>query len=121
MGNLAARMSKPLRIRLGGNAIDSPWYIPTLTTPLQVIGNMELFNTIRTTSVFSPTLRVLSTVFPDWFDSMAKVALYANGKLEDSLDALLPGNGPDLHNSHGLQPRYRIEHYIPKVETYLEN
>ncbi|KAF4609629.1 hypothetical protein D9613_011922 [Agrocybe pediades] len=43
MGNLAARMSKPLRIRLGGNAMDSSRYIPTLTTPLQVIANTELF------------------------------------------------------------------------------
>ncbi|KAF4609628.1 hypothetical protein D9613_011923 [Agrocybe pediades] len=52
---------------------------------------------------------------------MAKVALYAKEKWGDSLDALLPGNEPDLCNSHGLRPRYGIEDYIPKVETYLEN
>ncbi|KAF9556949.1 hypothetical protein CPC08DRAFT_70930 [Agrocybe pediades] len=134
MANLAARMSKPLRIRLGGNGMDSSRYIPTLTTPLQVIDDTG-FNTIRTN--FSPKLvdildgmmqKVgkmqfylgLSTVYPDGFDDMAQFALYAKEKLGDSLDALLLGNKPDLYNSHGLRPGYGIEDYIPEIETYLD-
>ncbi|KAF4609678.1 hypothetical protein D9613_011907 [Agrocybe pediades] len=49
MGNLAARMLKRLKIRLGGHGMNSSWHIRTLTTPLQVIDDTE-FSTIPTTS-----------------------------------------------------------------------
>ncbi|KAF9556941.1 hypothetical protein CPC08DRAFT_710755, partial [Agrocybe pediades] len=133
MGNLAARMSKPLRIRLGGNGMDASRYVPSLKVPIEITDDSN-FQTIRTN--FGPRLvdildgmmqkvgkmqfyLALSTLFPDGFDDMVKFAAYAKEKLGDSVDAWMLGNEPDLYSSHGKRPGYGIEDYIPEIETYI--
>ncbi|KJA16426.1 glycoside hydrolase family 79 protein [Hypholoma sublateritium FD-334 SS-4] len=136
MHNLAARMSKPLRIRIGGNGMDGSTYIPTMTSVLEQAEADPYFNDIPVN--FGPMffeilngmadkvgpmqfLIGLSMRTPDNFTNVETLASTARQLLGDRLDALLLGNEPDLYAGHGERDAYNISAYIPEIGVALES
>ncbi|KAF8649561.1 hypothetical protein AX16_005744 [Volvariella volvacea WC 439] len=131
--NLVARMSHPLRIRVGGNGMDGSTYDPDLDHHLSETDPEAYFNDIPV--VFGPVFfdvmnamydRVgpmefmigLSMRWPD-SDNVITLAQAAQEKLGDRLDAMLLGNEPDLYAGHGERDEYEIEDYIPEIDHML--
>ncbi|KAI0781762.1 hypothetical protein C8Q75DRAFT_812250 [Abortiporus biennis] len=134
--NIRDRLSNPLRIRVGGNAMDDSTYDPDYTDKmLEITDTNAYFNNIPVR--FGPVLWdvmnamaasvgdmqfviTLSMTDPDNYANDAQVAQAAMQKLGDSLDAMLLGNEPDLYNKHGVIDDYELTDYIPEVGSVIQ-
>ncbi|KXN82114.1 hypothetical protein AN958_03168 [Leucoagaricus sp. SymC.cos] len=125
--NIAVRLSKPLRIRVGGNGMDGSTYVPSQKSVLEFSDPNAYFNDIPVN--FGPALfdimngmydKVgamefmigLSMRNPDAWDNVVELAVAAEEKLGDKLDAMLLGNEPDLYAGHGERDAYTIDDYV---------
>ncbi|XP_006458891.1 hypothetical protein AGABI2DRAFT_177042 [Agaricus bisporus var. bisporus H97] len=132
--NLISRMSKPLRIRVGGNSMDGSSYVPDQTTPLVLTDPNAYFNDVPVN--FGPALfdimngmsdKVgamqfmigLSMRFPERWNEVLRLAQDTENKLGDRLDALLLGNEPDLYAGHGERGAYSIKDYVPEIDEVM--
>ncbi|PPQ74182.1 hypothetical protein CVT24_012733 [Panaeolus cyanescens] len=129
--NLIARMSKPLRIRVGGNGMDGSTYVPDLPVPIEHVDPDAYFNDIPVNfgSIFFDLLNGmadkvgemqfsvgLSMRDPHNFEAVAQLGKAARDKLGKRLDSMFLGNEPDLYAGHGERHEYDIETYIPELE-----
>ncbi|KAF5359203.1 hypothetical protein D9756_002888 [Leucocoprinus leucothites] len=132
--NLIVRLSKPLRIRVGGNSMDGSTYVPSLQAVLELTDPNAYFNDVPVN--FGPALFDvmngmsdkagdmefmigLSMRNPEAWGNIVELALAAEGKLGDRLDAMLLGNEPDLYAGHGERDKYTIPDYIPEIADVL--
>lgn len=108
LSNIRARMSNPLRIRVGGNGMDSSTYVPTqtdqmihLTDPDAYFNDIpadfgpvlfEVMNTMADNVGSMEFIIGLSMQDPDNYDNAVELALDAKKMLGDRLDAMLLGN-----------------------------
>ncbi|KAJ2933149.1 hypothetical protein H1R20_g3964, partial [Candolleomyces eurysporus] len=136
MHNLVARLSKPLRIRLGGNGMDGSTYMRSLNeTMLEHIDPDAYFNDIPVH--FGPVIfDVLNAMYEKVgpmqfmiglsmrdghdFTNIVELAQDATSMLGSRLDVMLLGNEPDLYAGHGERDAYEIEDYIPELGTAIE-
>ncbi|KAJ8695302.1 hypothetical protein PTI98_007908 [Pleurotus ostreatus] len=131
LGNIRARMTSPLRIRVGGNGMDASIYKPDLKDKMLELTDPEAyFNDIPTD--FGPVLfEVMNGMYekvgpmqfivgvsmrdPDNFSNGVALAKDAEEILGSRLDALLLGNEPDLYAGHGKRDNYTLDMYIPEI------
>ena len=108
LSNIRARMYNPLRIRIDGNGMDSSTYVPTQTDKMIYLTDPDAyFNDVPVDfgPVFFDVLNAmadkvgsmqfiigLSMQDPDNYDNVVELALAAEQKLGDRLDAMLLGN-----------------------------
>ncbi len=108
LANIRARMWNPLRIRIGGNGMDSSTYVPTQTDKMVYLTDPNAyFNDVPVDfgPVFFDVLNGmadkvgsmefiigLSMQNPDNYDNVVELALAAEGKLGYRLDGMLLGN-----------------------------
>ncbi|KAJ3516062.1 hypothetical protein NLJ89_g1359 [Agrocybe chaxingu] len=135
MSNIAARMSLPLNIRIGGNGMDGSTYVPTQTTIIEHTDPNAYFNDIPVN--FGPgffdilngmadkvgPMRFtigLSMRFPEDWTNVTTLGVAAREKLGDRLEALMLGNEPDLYAGHGEKEVYDIETYITEIGWALD-
>ena len=106
--NINARISNPLRIRIGGNGMDISTYDPDKTDVMLTLTDPDAyFNDIPCTfgPVFFDVLNAMSDKVgdlsyilglpmrqPEYYDNAVLLAKAAQEKLGDKLDALLLGN-----------------------------
>ncbi|KAF8955688.1 hypothetical protein BDZ97DRAFT_1856283 [Flammula alnicola] len=136
MHNLVARISKPFRIRIGGNGMDGSTYVPSLTSVIEYadVDEDASFNDIPVN--FGPAFFDilngmsdkagdmqffigLSMRTPDNFTNVMMLAVAARKKLGSRLDAFLLGNEPDLYAGHGERDAYNISAYVPEIGLAL--
>ncbi|KAI0700786.1 glycoside hydrolase family 79 protein [Cytidiella melzeri] len=128
---------QPVRLRLGGNSMDSSTYIPdqqqviSFTDPTANVNDQPvtygqvLFDIMKTTS---------DTVNSQWLMGLSLrdanstntplVAGDAQKILGDDFDAALLGNEPDLYTAHGNRPllaNYTVNDYIGDYWVATEN
>ncbi|KAG5637926.1 hypothetical protein H0H81_002586 [Sphagnurus paluster] len=132
--NIAVRMSKPLRIRVGGNGMDGSTYVPELETFLEYTDPDAYFNDIPVN--FGPIMfdvmnAMYKTVGPMQFiiglsmrtpqntSNVVTLAAAAEKKLGDRLDAFLLGNEPDLYAGHGQRDAYDIPTYVNEIGSLI--
>ncbi|KAI0071256.1 hypothetical protein K474DRAFT_1607247 [Panus rudis PR-1116 ss-1] len=134
--NIVARITNPLRIRIGGNGMDISTYVPDMTDQMLRLTDPDAyFNDIPVDfgPVFFDVLnamtdRVGSMEFiiglpmrqPDYYDNAVLLAKAAREKLGDKLDAMLIGNEPDLYEKHGDKDNYDIPDYIPDIGNVVQ-
>ncbi|EJD00414.1 uncharacterized protein FOMMEDRAFT_169881 [Fomitiporia mediterranea MF3/22] len=130
LSNIRARMSTPLRIRIGGNSMDGSQYVPGQKNMITITDENANFNDVPVD--FGPVLfdvlnamadtvgemqfiLGLSMRNPDADDNVIELAAASWQKLGNRLDALLLGNEPDLYAGHGDIQGYTIQQYILDV------
>ncbi|RDB22546.1 Beta-glucuronidase [Hypsizygus marmoreus] len=133
---IRARTGKnPVRIRVGGNSMDSSTYVPTQTSPMVQLSNTAP-NANNQPVDYGPMLwDVLKKVADDvggaeylvglsLLDpnnpSVPIIAADAQKALGDSLDGFLLGNEPDLYTGHHNRPNianYTLDLYIDEFRT----
>ncbi|KAJ3537275.1 hypothetical protein NMY22_g5656 [Coprinellus aureogranulatus] len=116
--NMVARLSKPLRIRVGGNGMDGSTYHRSYKDSMLELPDPDAyFNDIPAN--FGPVL----------FDVMnAMTRLYQHRRAwsgcgegaGDRLDSMLLGNEPDLYAGHGERDAYEISDYIPELGNAIQ-
>ncbi|KAI9001371.1 glycoside hydrolase family 79 protein [Trametes punicea] len=129
---------RPVRLRLGGNSMDSSTYVPTqqeiivFTDPNANFNDMpvdygpQLFDVMKGISSAvggAQFLIGLSLRTPN-STNIPLLAGDASKALGDDLDALLLGNEPDLYTSHGDRPgmaNYSVYDYIGDYWTVFGN
>ncbi|KDQ58932.1 glycoside hydrolase family 79 protein [Jaapia argillacea MUCL 33604] len=134
LSNIRARISKPLRLRVGGNAMDGSTYVPaqsnmiTLTNPNANINAVPVdfgpifFDVLNKAydGVGSMMFTIgLSMQNPANDSNVVLLAQAATQKLGNRLDAMLLGNEPDLYSGHGTTPGYTIPDYITDVKKIV--
>ncbi|KAI0796859.1 glycoside hydrolase family 79 protein [Abortiporus biennis] len=141
--SLYARGSgQPVRLRLGGNSMDSSVYDSTQQSILQLTNPdansddqpvnygpklWEVMNTMADKVGQAQYLVGLSLRTPNDSNSVVPLASDASKFLGDRLDALLLGNEPDLYTAHGQRPNianYTTTDYIGEyweIFKYLGN
>ncbi|KZO93818.1 glycoside hydrolase family 79 protein [Calocera viscosa TUFC12733] len=129
--NVHTRLGAPLRIRIGGNSMDSSVYVSNQTTTLLEVLDPEansnnvpvsfgplLFSTLS--ALITPSLNLsytfgLPLLTPNDTSSYAPLAA-AEGSLlpPGTLDLALLGNEPDLYYDHGERPgsNYTVDDYM---------
>ncbi|KAF9006573.1 hypothetical protein BDQ17DRAFT_1223908, partial [Cyathus striatus] len=120
----------PLLVRVGGNSMDSSWYVPDQGSPMvSLIGGPANANNQPVT--YGPMLwAVMDKVASDLgganylvglsllqpnSSNISTLAGAAQQGLGDNLDSFLLGNEPDLYTSHGNRPslkNYTLQDYI---------
>ncbi|KIK62124.1 glycoside hydrolase family 79 protein [Collybiopsis luxurians FD-317 M1] len=137
MHNLNRRTSNPLRIRVGGNAMDGSTYVPSMTDKMLVLTDPNAYFNDQPTD-FGPVLFDvlnamadkagemqfiigLSMRSPENDSNVVELAQAAESKLGDRLDAMLLGNEPDLYAGHGERDAYNISAYIPEIAKVMED
>ncbi|KAH9900021.1 glycoside hydrolase family 79 protein [Cubamyces lactineus] len=139
LSTLKARASgQPLRLRLGGNSMDSSTYVPNQQQIIQftdpnadfddqpVDYGPQLFDVMNGMSSAvggAQYLVGLSLRTPN-STNIPLLAGDASKALGDSLDALLLGNEPDLYTAHGNRPgiaNYTVNDYIGDFQTVFNN
>ncbi|OBZ77170.1 Beta-glucuronidase [Grifola frondosa] len=129
---------KPLRLRLGGNSMDSSTYDPSQQTIIEFTDPaansndqsvsfgpslFDVMNTVSTSVGDVQYLIGLSLRTPNSTD-VPLLAGDAQKALGDDLDAFLLGNEPDLYASHGDRPgqaNYTVSDYIGDYSVVFEN
>lgn len=136
LSNVRARMTNPLRIRIGGNGMDSSTYVPTQTNMITETDPDAYYNDIPVD--FGPTffdvlnamaddvgemqyIIGLSMQDPSNDGNVVELAAAARSKLGSRLDAMLLGNEPDLYAGHGTRANYTIADYIPEIGEVLND
>ncbi|RDB16372.1 Beta-glucuronidase [Hypsizygus marmoreus] len=134
--NIAVRISKPLRIRVGGNGMDGSTYVPNLSTFLEFIDPDAYFNDIPVK--FGPIMFDVMNAMSDKIGPMqftiglsmrtphdtknvVALAVAAEKKFGDRLDSFLLGNEPDLYAGHGERWEYDIDTYVSEIGSTLDD
>ncbi|KAI0346775.1 glycoside hydrolase family 79 protein [Trametopsis cervina] len=128
---------RPVRLRLGGNSMDSSTYVPDqqqiieFTDPQANVNDQPvtygevLFNIMKTASDQINTQWLVGLSLRDANSTNTPlVAADAERILGDYLDATLLGNEPDLYTSHGNRPNianYTVNDYIGDYWVATEN
>ncbi|KII84333.1 glycoside hydrolase family 79 protein [Plicaturopsis crispa FD-325 SS-3] len=136
LANLRARMSHPLRIRVGGNGMDASTYVPAAKYMIELTDPDAYFNDIPVNfgPIFFDVLNAmydrvgsmqfiigLSMLDPAEDGNVIELAAAAREKLGDRLDAMLLGNEPDLYAGHGTREGYTIQDYIPEIGKVIDD
>lgn len=136
LANVRARMTNPLRIRIGGNGMDSSTYVPnqknmiTETDPDAYYNDIPVdfgpvfFNVLNAMADAVGSMEYiigLSMQDPAEDDDVIELAAAARSILGDRLDAMLLGNEPDLYAGHGTRDNYTIQDYIPEIGKVLDD
>ncbi|KAG6331066.1 hypothetical protein ID866_8027 [Astraeus odoratus] len=142
LSNLRARIKSPLRIRIGGNSMDTATYVPDQTQMIIVTDPNADPDDIPVN--FGPMLFDVSSAMAKAVGGLGhivgdlefiiglsmqkpnntnavEVAEDATKLLENRLDSMLLGNEPDLYSSHGILPGYTIEDYVQGVGELLHD
>ncbi|KAH7884871.1 hypothetical protein F5I97DRAFT_1892982 [Phlebopus sp. FC_14] len=136
LSNLLQRHPSPLRIRIGGNSMDSSTFVPNQTEMIIFTDPNAYFNDVPVD--FGPTLFDVLNAMADIVGEMefiiglsmqdpendADVVLLAEAAtamMGVRLDSMLLGNEPDLYAGHGTRQNYTIEDYIPEVGHVLSD
>ncbi|EJU05947.1 hypothetical protein DACRYDRAFT_102907 [Dacryopinax primogenitus] len=119
LANVQSRLQAPLRLRIGGNSLDSSLYLPSQPSLLQVLPNAEKDNIpvsvgpqlFQTLAALSASLNIsytlgLPLLTPNNTDSYVPLAA-AEAQLNGTLDLVLLGNEPDLYWDHGDRSGYK--------------
>ncbi|KAF9057944.1 glycoside hydrolase family 79 protein [Panaeolus papilionaceus] len=126
----------PLRLRVGGNSMDTSIYNPNGGSPMVQLSGVNTNNTNNQPADYGPLLwdvlaKVssniggisylvgLSLMNPD-DPSVPIIAADASKKLDSALDAFLLGNEPDLYTGHGHRPNianYTTAIYIDEYKN----
>ncbi|KAI6105092.1 hypothetical protein EV401DRAFT_2013993 [Pisolithus croceorrhizus] len=136
LSNLRARIESPLRIRIGGNSMDSAVYVPTQTEMIVVTGDpaadpddvpvdfgpmlfkvLDAMGNVVGQMEFIVGLSMRSSNYTN----AVEVAGDTRKILGHRLDAMLLGNEPDLYASNGVHLGYTIQEYITDVGTMLQD
>ncbi|TEB31649.1 hypothetical protein FA13DRAFT_1732511 [Coprinellus micaceus] len=135
--NLVARLSKPLRIRVGGNGMDGSTYHRSYKDSMLELPDPDAyFNDIPAN--FGPVLFDVMNAMYDKvgpmqfmiglsmrnghdFTNIVELGQDAVAALGDRLDSMLLGNEPDLYAGHGERDAYSIEDYIPELGAAIED
>jgi len=138
LSNIAARISNPLRMRVGGDTMEFSNYSSALTKTMLKHLDVKKNYTVATT--YGPVLFDVMNKMADDVGEMQfltglsmhkapenggdaealKVASVATEKLGSRLDAFLLGNEPDLYQDHKNRKVYNISDYIGEVD-YIVN
>ncbi|KAF5379811.1 hypothetical protein D9615_005831 [Tricholomella constricta] len=134
--NVAVRMSKPLRIRIGGNGMDGSTYVPNLSKFLEHTDPDAYFNDIPVNfgpimfdvmnamyDIVGPMQFIigLSMRHPHETANVVKLATDAEKAFGDRLDAFLLGNEPDLYAGHGERDAYDIDTYVSEIGDVVDD
>ncbi|KAH7910517.1 hypothetical protein BJ138DRAFT_1008658 [Hygrophoropsis aurantiaca] len=136
LANLRARFTQPLRIRIGGNSMDSSTFVPDQTQMVILTDPNAYYNDVPVN--FGPTffdvlnamadnvgemqfMVGLSMRDPEHDDNVITLANAAREMLGHRLDAMLLGNEPDLYAGHGTRQGYTISDYIPEIGQLLHD
>ncbi|THH04081.1 hypothetical protein EW145_g5783 [Phellinidium pouzarii] len=136
LSNIRARMSSPLRIRVGGNSMDGSRYAADQKEMILLFDENAYYNDVP--CEFGPLLFDVLTAMADVVgemqfiiglsmrtpssdDNIVELAAAARDKLGDRLDAMLLGNEPDLYAGHGERDAYTIKDYIPEVKQVFDD
>ncbi|EIM89642.1 uncharacterized protein STEHIDRAFT_166010 [Stereum hirsutum FP-91666 SS1] len=139
LSNFRARISQPLRIRVGGNSMDSSTYDPDKTDTMLTITDSSYYNDEPVT--FGPVFFEVLNEMADKVGEMQflvglsmqqapedggddNALLLANASealLGSRLDAMLLGNEPDLYANHGKRVTYEISDYLPEIDYVVDN
>ncbi|KAL4067100.1 glycoside hydrolase family 79 protein [Scleroderma yunnanense] len=135
LSNLRSRIKSPLRIRVGGNSMDSGVYVPDQTQMIIVtdpngdpddipvnFGPM-LFDVLNAMSNAVGEMQfVIGLSMRSANDTNAiELARDTRKKLNKRLDSMLMGNEPDLYDSHDIRPGYTIQDYVDDVSRVLKD
>lgn len=136
LSNLRARIHLPLRIRIGGNSMDSAVYVPTQTEMIIVTGDPAA-DPDDVPVDFGPMLFTVLDAMENVVGQMEFIVglsmrssndTNAVGVARDTrkilgyrLDAMLLGNEPDLYATNGVHPGYTIPEYITDIGTMLQD
>ncbi|OCB88494.1 hypothetical protein A7U60_g4402 [Sanghuangporus baumii] len=130
LSNIRARMSNPLRIRMGGNSMDGSQYVAsqqnmiTLTDPDAYYNDVpcdfgpmlfDVLNAMSDTVGEMQFILGLSMRDPDQYDNIIELTAASRDKFGGRLDSLLLGNEPDLYAGHGERGEYTIDMYITEL------
>ncbi|KAG6330783.1 hypothetical protein ID866_8308 [Astraeus odoratus] len=136
LANLRARIHSPLRIRVGGNSMDSSTYVPDQAQMIIVTDPNADYNDVPVDfgPVFFDVLNAmadavgemefmigLSMQDPANDADVIELASAATGMLGGRLDSMLLGNEPDLYAGHGTRTNYTIQDYIPEIGQVLDD
>ncbi|KAG9043795.1 hypothetical protein FS837_009125 [Tulasnella sp. UAMH 9824] len=133
--NVRARMSNPLRMRIGGNSMDNSYYVPTQVPMINGTVDNRNYTPIAYGPIFLDVIVKLGDLIggSQWDvglglvhvadgNNTVNLAVTAAQKLGNRLDAFLLGNEPDLYASHGLRPgqaNYTVQNYIDDYANIL--
>ncbi|TFL06927.1 hypothetical protein BDV98DRAFT_519354 [Pterulicium gracile] len=135
LSNYKARLTHPLRIRIGGNGMDGSHYDAGLTHTMLEITDDSYFNAIdvRFGPMFYHVLNevaervgdmefIVQTSMQNPGDVNTYLPLAKDAKhiLGDRLDAIVVGNEPDLYAGHHVRPGYWLPDYIPEIEEVIQ-
>ncbi|KAI5122396.1 hypothetical protein M0805_002947 [Coniferiporia weirii] len=136
LSNIRARMTNPLRIRIGGNSMDGSTYVPNQKDMITLPDGDAYYNDVPCDfgDLFFDVLNAmadtvgemqfiigLSMRAPSSDDNVVELAAAARAKFGDRLDAMLLGNEPDLYAGHGNRQGYTIQDYIPEIKQVLND
>ncbi|KAG8855621.1 hypothetical protein FRB96_006816 [Tulasnella sp. 330] len=135
LGNIRNRTNNPLRLRVGGNSMDSSYYIPTQTTMISGIVDNVNYAPIDFGPVLIDTVAQLGNSIGGavWDVGLSlininssldtvQLALYAHNVLGNSLDSYQLGNEPDLYLPSGKRPgqaNYTVQNLIDDYANVL--
>lgn len=136
LANLRARIQSPLRIRVGGNSMDSSTFVPDQSQMIILTDPNAYFNDVPVD--FGPTffdvlnsmadivgemdfIITLSMQDPSNDTDVIELARAADEMLGARLDSMLLGNEPDLYSGHGTRTNYTIQDYIPEIGEVLHD
>ncbi|KAI6119665.1 hypothetical protein EV401DRAFT_1861206 [Pisolithus croceorrhizus] len=136
LANLRARIQSPLRVRVGGNSMDSSTFVPDQFQMIIATDPNAYFNDVPVD--FGPTffdvlnsmadivgemdfIITLSMQDPSNDTNVIELARAADEMLGARLDSMLLGNEPDLYSGHGTRTNYTIQDYIPEVAEVLHD
>ncbi|THH08056.1 hypothetical protein EW146_g9112 [Bondarzewia mesenterica] len=136
LSNIRSRISHNLRIRIGGNGMDSSTYVPDQEAMIVLTDPDAYFNDIP--ADFGPMFFYVLNAMADAVGEMqfiiglsmqnpsndsnvVELATAAVQLLGGRLDAMLLGNEPDLYAGHGTRDSYIISDYIPEITEVLND
>ncbi|KAH7929220.1 hypothetical protein BV22DRAFT_1003143 [Leucogyrophana mollusca] len=134
LSNLRARITHPLRIRIGGNSMDGSTFVPDQTQMIILTDPNAYYNDVPVD--FGPTFfDVLNAMADDVGEMQFMIGLSMRDPAHDTnvitlanaakemlgyrLDAMLLGNEPDLYAGHGTRQGYTMSDYIPEIGHML--
>ncbi|KAL5522075.1 hypothetical protein ACEPAF_1931 [Sanghuangporus sanghuang] len=136
LSNIRARMSNPLRIRVGGNSMDASQYVAnqtnmiTLTNPDAYFNDMPcdfgpmLFDVLNSMADIVGEMEFIIGISmrrPLEDDTIIQLTADSRERLGDRLDALLLGNEPDLYHGHNKRGNYTIDLYIQELRQIFND
>ncbi|TDL29534.1 glycoside hydrolase family 79 protein [Rickenella mellea] len=136
LSTIQSQVQRPLRIRVGGNSMDSSVFVPTQSQMIIFTGVNEtdndrpstfgpvLFDTLRTLgSNIGGAQHLIGLSLRNASDpNIPVLASYAENGLGDQLDAFLLGNEPDLYTAHDERPllaNYTVGDYMGEFRDVI--